>query len=83
MRVLIQTRLPLTHSPVMTVYDSESASDPKGGAGKAIYNYLNPIVAVTDDAGTVLYKSGEFKPVNYFAFGAVLLAAYLIIRRLT
>jgi hypothetical protein len=66
----------------MTVYDSESAKDPKGGAGNAIYNYLDPIVAVTDDAGTVLYKSGEFQSVNYLAFGAVLLAAYLILRRI-
>jgi hypothetical protein len=82
MKVLIQTKLPLTHSPVMTVYDSDGPKS-EGGAGKAIYNYLNPIVAVTADDGTVLYKSGDFKPVNYLAFGAVLLAAYLIIRRLT
>jgi hypothetical protein len=66
----------------MTVYDSESAKDPKGGAGKAIYRFMDPVVAVTADDGTVLYKSGEFKPTNYLAIAAVIFAVYFIVRRL-
>ena len=79
MKVLIQT----TVTPVMTAYDSESPKAPKGqsGMGKALYKFLQPVVAVTDNEGNVLYRSGEFQP-PYIFYGLLILAGLLIVRKL-
>ncbi len=81
MKVLFQTIL----TPVMTAYDTASPREPKqsSGTAKALYKFLQPVVAVVGDDGTVIYKSGEFHPFNYLVLGAFLFAGYLIIRRIS
>ncbi len=81
MKVLVQTKL----TPAITIYDSSARDDPNGSAiKKAATKFLDPVVAVTDDRGNVLYKSGDFYQ-SYFPViaGAVLIGvAYIILRRI-
>jgi hypothetical protein len=77
MRVVVETKL----TPAMTIYDSTVQATGKGGVMK----FLDPVVAVTDDNGNVLYQSGEFYEslFPYVAAGAGIAAGiilYLIFR---
>jgi hypothetical protein len=82
MKVYVQTTL----TPQMKVYDTSTptdASSEDSGIGKTIRNMLKPVVQVTDDNDTILYKSGDFyEPVvSYILLGLFGIAAgYGLIR---
>ena len=79
MKVTVQTRL----SPPVTVYDG---SEESSGAGKAIKDFLSPVITVTDDQGNMIYQMGESYESSWFPLIGIgvagFLVAILIIRRL-
>lgn len=81
MKVLVQTRL----TPILTIYDTEAQS---AGGGSLSYNavrtVLKPVIAVTTDDGSVLYKTENFYPsyYSYLPYIGIAIAAYFVYRRL-
>jgi len=55
MKIYAQTAF----SPVMNVYDSK-APKTDSNLGPVLKALVRPVVKVTDDDGTVIYKTGEF-----------------------
>lgn len=78
MRVVFETKL----TPAVTIYDSSAQGEAGGSFGKTAMSFLDPVVAVTDDDGTVLYQSGDFYEswFPYVAAGLGLVALYVIVR---
>ncbi len=80
MKVLVQTKI----TPRLTVYDSKAPKSPTGNAIKdAALRFFDPVIAVTDDRGNVLYQTGDFYESRFplIAGGIALVGLLFILRR--
>jgi hypothetical protein len=73
MKIYAQTAF----TPKMLVYDS-TLPDTAGGMGKAVKAIVRPVIQVTDDSGTPMYKTGEFYT-PWVMYGSIALITLLML----